>query len=109
MSWLNKDPRSVRSVPGLEWVIWKKLPLIWLVGTAVPLLLAGLTWVSWPAQPDGARDPAIMRFEFVLIGFVILHWTLVLTVAIGCWIVRLMKGPHYTADSYPIPDRDEPR
>ena len=96
MSWLRKDPNSIRSPAGLEWRIWKKLPLILLVGTGVPV------------QPDGARDPAIMRFEFVMIGLVILHWTLVLTVAIGCAIVMLMKGPNYKADSYPMPDSDEP-
>ncbi len=108
MSWLKKDPNSIRSPAGLEWRIWKKLPLIWLVGTVLPLLLAGATWFFSPVQPDGARDPAIMRFEFVLIGLVILHWTLVLTVAIGCAIVMLMKGPNYKADSYPMPDSDEP-
>lgn len=108
MSWLKKDPHSIRSPAGLEWRIWKKLPLIWLVGTVVPLVLAGATWYFSPAQPDGARDPAIMRFEFVMIGLVILHWTLVLTVAIGCVIVMLMKGPNYKADSYPMPDSDEP-
>ena len=32
MSWLKKDPNSIRSPAGLEWRIWKKLPLIWLVG-----------------------------------------------------------------------------
>lgn len=108
MSWLNKDPHSIRSPAGLEWRIWKKLPLIWAVGTVVPLLLAGATWFFSPEQADGARDPAIMRFEFVMIGLVILHWTLVLTVAIGCAIVMLMKGPNYKADSYPMPDSDEP-
>ncbi|OGB05964.1 MAG: hypothetical protein A3G29_12025 [Burkholderiales bacterium RIFCSPLOWO2_12_FULL_64_99] len=108
MSWLKKDPNSIRSPAGLEWRIWKKLPLIFLVGTVVPLLLAGATWFFSPEQPDGARDPAIMRFEFVMIGLVILHWTLVLTVAIGCAIVMLMKGPNYKADSYPMPDSDEP-
>ena len=29
-------------------------------------------------------------------------------VAIGCAIVMLMKGPNYKADSYPMPDSDEP-
>jgi len=31
-----------------------------------------------------------------------LHWTLVLTLAIGCVIVMLMKGPAYVADAYPM-------
>lgn len=109
MFWLKKDPQSVRSPAGLEWAIWKKLPLIWLVGTAVPLLLAGATWFFYPAQADGARDPEVMRFEFVMMGVVILYNTLVLTLAIGCGVVMLMKGPHYEADSYPMPDSDEPK
>lgn len=37
-----------------------------------------------------------------------LEWALVLTAAIGCAIVILMKGPIYTADSYPTPDADRP-
>jgi hypothetical protein len=39
-------------------------------------------------------------------GLVILHWTLVLTLAIGCGIVILMKGPAGVADPYPPPGRD---
>ena len=108
MSWLKKDPNSIRSPAGLEWRIWKKLPLIWLVGTVLPLLLAGATWFFSPEQPDGARDPAIMRFEFVLIGLVILHWTVLFTVAIGAFIVMVMKGPAYVADAYPLPDAEHP-
>jgi hypothetical protein len=40
----------------------------------------------------------------VMVGLVVLHWTLVLTVAIGCVIVMLMKGPAYVADAYPMQD-----
>jgi hypothetical protein len=39
---------------------------------------------------------------------VLLHWTLVLTVAIGCVIVIVMKGPAYVADGYPPPGREPP-
>ncbi len=43
-----------------------------------------------------------------MLGLVMLHWTLVLTLAIGCVIVMLMKGPAYVADAYPMeePDHD---
>jgi hypothetical protein len=34
----------------------------------------------------------------------VLHWTLVLTLALGCFIVRVMKGPAYVADAYAMPD-----
>ena len=37
---------------------------------------------------------------------VVLHWSLMLTLAIGCVIVMLMKGPAYVADAYPPPGRD---
>ena len=36
----------------------------------------------------------------------VLHWSLVLTVAFGCWVTAVMKGPRYTADSFPV---DSPR
>jgi hypothetical protein len=40
-----------------------------------------------------------------MFGVVVLHWTLVLTLALGCFIVRVMKGPAYVADAYPLPQR----
>ena len=43
--------------------------------------------------------------DFVLIGWVVLHWTLVLTAAIACFIVRVMKGPAYVADGYALPQQ----
>jgi hypothetical protein len=39
-----------------------------------------------------------------MFGVIVLHWTLVLTLALGCFIVRVMKGPAYVADPYPLPD-----
>jgi hypothetical protein len=35
-------------------------------------------------------------------------WTAVLTIAIGCFVVVVMKGPAYVADRYPLQDADEP-
>jgi hypothetical protein len=33
---------------------------------------------------------------------------MVLTVAIGAFIVMVMKGPAYVADAYPLEDADQP-
>ena len=44
-----------------------------------------------------------------MIGLAILIWTLVVTVAIGCVIVWLMKGPAYVADGLPVSHSDTPR
>ena len=53
MAWLNKLPNSIRSASGLEWKLWRKLPLIFLVGTAIPLAAAVALLVRiWP----GARN-----------------------------------------------------
>ena len=41
-----------------------------------------------------------------MVGLVVLHWTLVLTLSIGCVIVMLMKGPAYVADAYPLDESD---
>ena len=47
--------------------------------------------------------------DALAIGAVMTVWTAVLTVAIGCWVVMVMKGPHYAADSYPLNDAPRPR
>ena len=109
MNWLKIDPRSVRSPPGLEWALWRRLPAIFAWGTALPAAL--LAWTCWSvgADPGLAHDPDALRRGFVLIGVIVLHWTLVLTLTIGCAIVLLMKGPRYEADPYPLPDADRPR
>lgn len=35
-------------------------------------------------------------------------WTAVFTIAIGCAIVWLMKGPGFVADAYELIDADQP-
>jgi hypothetical protein len=47
--------------------------------------------------------------NIVVIAVLIFHWTMVVTVGIGCVIVMVMKGPSYHADSYPISHSDAPR
>ena len=50
----------------------------------------------------------IQTIDILAIGVVVLHWTLVLTVAIGAFIVMVMKGPAYVADAYPLEDAERP-
>jgi hypothetical protein len=47
-------------------------------------------------------------FQKSAAGMEWLLWTLVLTLAIGCAIVMLMKGPAYVADAYDMNDSDQP-
>jgi hypothetical protein len=46
---------------------------------------------------------------YVVAGVVIFHWTAVFTIAIGCVVVMLMKGPGYVADPLEVSHSDQPR
>lgn len=108
MRWLNILPNSIRSASGLEWRLWRKLPLIALVGTALPLLVAvALHLVSDDDSAAQARWLQIV--DYMVAGVVVFHWTAVLTVAIGCVVVMLMKGPGYVADPLEVSHSDQPR
>jgi hypothetical protein len=108
MQWLNKLPNSVRSASGLEWALWRKLPLIFAVGTAVPVLLLGLLHLL---AADGAlvQPRNLQIIDYVVVGVVLFHWSAVATLAIGCAVVMLMKGPGYVADGFDVSHSDRPR
>ncbi len=105
MNLFNKLPGFERSAPGWEQRIWRRLPAVLLWGTLLPLGLAALNHaLAPPASASGAGSRALLLWDYTMFGVVVLHWTLVLTIAIGCFIVRVMKGPAYVADAYPLPD-----
>lgn len=104
MNLFTKLPGFVRTAPGLEQRIWRRLPAILLWGTLLPLLLAGANHALAPAMPPSGGDQStVLLWDFTMVGVVVFHWTMVLTVALGCFIVRLMKGPAYVADAYALP------
>ena len=108
MRWLNKLPQSIRSASGLEWALWRKLPLIALAGTALPLLGLALYHAGADAgNPAEAR--ALQLADFIVFGVVVFHWTLVITAAIGCVVVMVMKGPAYVADGLDVSHSEQPR
>jgi hypothetical protein len=43
----------------------------------------------------------------MVFGVVVLHGSLVLTLGLPCFIVRVMKGPADVADAYALPDRPD--
>jgi hypothetical protein len=108
--WLNIAKDSHRSAPGLEWLIWRKLPWVALAGAALPLLALALIHLLLGGEGAAASEQRLVQLaDFVAIGLLAFHGSLLVTVAIGCMIVMIMKGPHYTADSYTVPHRDRPR
>jgi len=106
MNWLNRLPGFERAAPGLEWVLWRRLPAILAWGTALPLAVALALWLATPDQSSSGEDRGQMIVIYELLGLVMVHWTLVLTLAIGCAIVIVMKGPAFVADGYSLPGRD---
>ena len=61
-------------------------------------------WQDTSFSLDPMRDA--MLVDFIVAGCILTGLSLVLTVAFGCWVTAVMKGPHYTADSFPV---DSPR
>lgn len=99
---MRKLSNSRSEASGVEWQLLRHMPRILLVGTLLPIL------VALAAHASALPDTTLQLLEFFAFGAVILHWTLVLTLSIGCFIVMVMKGPVYEADSYLLPDSERP-
>lgn len=108
MKLLQKLPGFTRSPAGLEWRILKTLPWALLAGTVIPLAayLGALLWpVTLPGEP---AEKTLTGIGIAAIAVAITAWTAVFTIAIGCCVVVLMKGPAYVADAYPLVDAERP-
>jgi len=111
MNWLKRRPGSRRAPAGLEWLLWRSLPALALAGLLVPASV----WVILRAIFPEANDPVaaetarwVERSGYALLGYVILHFSLLATITIGCIVVIVMKGPGYEADPYPLVDAERP-
>lgn len=102
MNMFKRLPGFTRTPAGKERLVLRMIPKVYFYGSlllAIPSLLARLI-----AAPENTQ--AIMTTDIYVISLVILHWTVVVTVAIAAFIIMLMKGPAYVADAYPL-DEDE--
>lgn len=106
MSLLNKLPGFQRAPVGLEWAVICRLPMIAFAGTALLLVGALVAELSLGNDPANAKLATTVRS--VLASVLVLHWTVVFTVALLCVIVLIAKGPAYVADAYPLIDSDRP-
>ena len=100
--------RPDTSPPGLERWIWRHLPKVWTWACAVPWLLVALRhWAAtsgfWPGD-----EASLGMWIYTSVGWSVLMTVLAVTVGVGCVVVRVMKGPVYTADSYPPQPRPSP-
>ena len=84
---------------------WRRLPAMLVWGSLLPAALSLVSRLLASAGPLFASDErALLQWDYMMVGWVLLHWMLVLMVGMVCFIVRVMKGPAYVADAYPLPD-----
>jgi len=96
-------PGGQRTPPGRERQILRALPKALLYGSLAPLLPSLLMRLM---GEDFSADPtALNTLDYWALGLLFLHWNVLLTVAIGAFIVMVMKGPAYVADPYPMDRR----
>lgn len=109
LNWFKKIQPSLRAASGLEWRLWRKLPLIALAGTVLPLLCLALVHLLSDSAPSAAELRRVQMMDYVIGGVIVFHWSMVVTIGIGCVIVMVMKGPGYVADGYRVSHSDQPR
>lgn len=85
------------------------MPSVLLAGTLLPAGLAGLARFFYSRGSTLEVERLIQTFDFAMVGVVVLIWTAVFTIVIGCVIVWLMKGPAYVADGYEVSHSDKPK
>jgi hypothetical protein len=107
MQLFQKLPGSRREPPGLERRIMARLPLFLAAGTAIPLFCYLIADLFPPS--DLAAEKYVNGVAIAAIAAALTAWTAAFTVAIGCLVVMIMKGPAYVADRYPLIDAEEPR
>jgi hypothetical protein len=107
MNWLRKI-EGRQTPPGAEMRILKMLPRITLVGSLIVLALPVLARIL-PPDPSIDATKQLRSIDIFAIAAEISFITLVFTVAIGCVVVHIMKGPAYVADSLPVEHSDRPK
>ena len=107
MNWLTRL-HGRKTPPGLEVEILRRLPRITLLGTLTILALPVIVRF-WPEQPGVDAAKHIKSVDIFAIATEVTLVTAVVTVAIGCVVVHIMKGPAYVADSMPVSHADRPK
>lgn len=92
----------------MERAVLSALPTALWSGTLL-LCLPSLAIHAWAWLTDSAETiQPLMMIDIYSVSAIILHWTVLFTVAIAAFIVMVMEGPAYVPDAYPLNDRDTP-
>ena len=98
MDYFNKLPGYTKSPSGLEWIVLKKIPRIFLISAAVPTAIILKLYLF-----NDVLNAEQLKIIYLCLGVLFSLWFFIGTLAIGCVIVILMKGPAYVADPYELP------
>ena len=106
---LNILPGFVTCHPGVERKILRGLPATLGIGSLIillPSIVARMLTVYNYIQVSGST---IKLIDILVIGTLVVYWLAILTIAIGALLVKVMKGPAYVADAYPMEDMELPQ
>lgn len=106
--WFRRLPGFRRTPAGIERTILRGLPKVWAYGSLLLMLPSLLVRLGGPAAADSGGAATATTIDILVVALIFLHWGIVLTVAIGAFIVMVMKGPAYVADAYPLEDAEAP-
>lgn len=101
-------PGSRIEPAGPERTVLRKFPTIALAGTALCIAVSLAARLVWLGETADEILRTLQMIDIWVVAAIVLHWTVVLTVAIFCFIIFVMKGPAYVADGYDLPDRNAP-
>lgn len=102
MNYFNKLPGFIQSPSGLEWVLFKKLPRIFTITTAIAISPMLYLWLS-----NKFLTAQQQQLIYQCLGLVFTLWFFLGAIAIGCVVVMIMKGPAYVADPYEMPKENK--
>lgn len=102
MDYFNKLPGFIKTPSGFEWTLFRKLPLIFTIATAIPGAVILNIYLS-NEKLDALQQQVIYQCFGVLFSV----WFFIGAAAIGCIVVIIMKGPAYVADPYELPKENK--
>ena len=73
MNWLQKLPGHQRAPAGLEWALWRKLPHILAIGTALPLAALAVVHAVWSDDASAATARLVRMADYAAVGLITLH------------------------------------
>lgn len=107
MRLFNTLPGFQRTPPGLERKILRWLPTALTMGLGLLLLPSLLLRLS--GRSNWHFDQLVSMVDIYAMGAILFYCNMLVAVAVGAFVVMLMKGPAYVADAYHVDDADSPK